>query len=76
MMKMIGIDVSQFANAINSTNSSGGNNNSVSAVFRPGQAPSFEGMNGELINLPMPPQEPVKQEEESPAPAGQKRHVE
>ena len=54
MMKMLGIAVSQFANAI-SSNSSSSNNTSMSAVFRPGQVPRFEGSNGESINLPPPP---------------------
>ncbi len=47
MMKMIGVAVSQFATAI-----AGGNNNNVSAVFSPRQAPRFEGLNGEPIVLP------------------------
>ena len=61
MMKMIGIAVSQLANAMAS------NNNSMSAVFRPGQTPRFEGMNGESISLPLP------DEEESPPPAQKRR---
>ena len=65
MMKMLGIAVSQFANAV-------ANNNNVSAVFRPGQAPQFEDMNGVSVNLPSPPP-PEDVEEESPA---QKRREE
>ena len=47
-MKMIGLAVSQFANAIGS----GGNHTNLSAVFAPGQAPRFEGVNGEPVQLP------------------------
>ena len=46
MMKMIGIAISQFANAMTTSNN---NNNNVSAVFTPRQAPRFEGLNGEPI---------------------------
>ena len=46
-MKMIGVAVSQFANAIGS-----GNNPNLSAVFAPRQAPRFEGLNGEPVQLP------------------------
>mmetsp|Transcript_86226 Transcript_86226/g.175145 ORF Transcript_86226/g.175145 Transcript_86226/m.175145 type:complete len:290 (+) Transcript_86226:2-871(+) len=48
MMKMIGVAVSQFANAIGS----GGNHTNLSAVFAPRQAPRFEGVNGEPVQLP------------------------
>ena len=51
-MKMIGIAISQFANAMTSTN-----NNNVSAFFTPRQAQRFEGLNGEPITLPPPPPE-------------------
>ena len=40
----------------NST-SSAYNNNNLSAVFTPRQAPRFEGLNGEPITLPPPPPE-------------------
>ena len=46
-MKMIGVAVSQFANAIGS-----GNHTNLSAVFAPRQAPWFEGLNGEPVQLP------------------------
>ena len=44
---MIGVAVSQFANAIGS-----GNHTNLSAVFAPRQAPRFEGLNGEPVQLP------------------------
>ena len=56
MMKMLGIAVSQFANAM-ATNS-----NNVSAVFRPGQAPRFENMNGDSVSVPLPPPEDEEDE--------------
>ena len=62
MMKMLGIAVSQFANAI-SSHSSSGNNTSMSAVFRPGQVPRFEDSNGQSINLPPPPRDEDDEED-------------
>ena len=47
---MIGIALSQFANAIASGDA--GTSNGMSAVFSPRQAPRFEGANGERISLP------------------------
>ena len=52
MMKMIGIAISQLANAMTSNNN---NNNNVSAFFTPRQAPRFEGLNEERITLCQPP---------------------
>ena len=63
MIKMIGIAISQFANAMVAHSNSSSTNN-VSAVFTPGQAPRFEGSNGESIVLPPPPPEEEEADEE------------
>ena len=72
MMKMIGIAVSQFANAIASGD---GSNADMSAVFSPRQAPRFEGANGECITLPLahPLKEEDDKEQEITPPATKKR---
>ena len=68
MMKMIGIAVSQFANAIGN----GDGSNNFSAVFSPRQAPRFEGANGETIALPPAPAS-SDEDEEIPPRATKKR---
>ena len=68
-MKMIGVAVSQFANAIGS----GGNHTNLSAVFAPRQAPRFEGVNGEPVQLPNIDSDDHDTDAVVPAPARQKR---
>mmetsp|Transcript_65627 Transcript_65627/g.133507 ORF Transcript_65627/g.133507 Transcript_65627/m.133507 type:complete len:88 (+) Transcript_65627:474-737(+) len=57
MMKMIGFAISQFANAMATHSNGTAGSSNMSAVFTPGQAPRFEGLNGEPITLPPPPPE-------------------
>ena len=74
MMKLIGVAVSKFANAIAGSTNTG--NNNVSVVFSPRQAPRFEGLNGEPVTLPNPPQNMDNEDDEDedkPQPATKKR---
>ena len=78
MMKMIGFAISQFANAMATHSNGTAGSSNMSAVFTPGQAPRFEGLNGEPIVLPPPSPEDNDDEEdmEEHQTAPQKRRFE